>query len=324
MKELFSTDKKILYHLDLNAKQSLRALGKKVGLSKSVVQYRMKRLEERGIIKNYYTFIDFNKLGYTNISIQIIYQYYTPEKEQEIINYFINNNKTWFVANVQGKYDLIVMFTVQDMNQFFSFWKQTLKKFRYHFEKAEIAFFTRTIHLPKSYLIEADQQKKEQNLLKISHANKNIIQDIDFKILKEISLNPRKPLTNIAEKYEISSVTIANRIRNLEKKEIIKGYKINIDYTKLGMQLFNVQYNLKNYDNIKKIIQYAIQNSNLISISEVIGNCDLSLNYHMPNYLLIHPVINNLLKTFPDDIKNRITTSYPTIYKSNRITELKN
>jgi len=324
MAELFSTDKKILYHLDLNAKQSLRTLGKKVGLSKSVVQYRIKRLEERGVIKNYYTFIDYNKLGYTNISIHIIYQYYTPEKEKEIIDYFINNNKTWFVANVQGKYDLIVMFTVEDMNQFFTFWKQTLKKFRYHFEKAEISFFTRTIYLPKEYLVETDQQKREQNILKIVHSTKNIIQDIDFKILKEISLKPREPLTNLAEKYDMSSVTIANRIRNLEKKEIIKGYKINMDYTKLGMQLFNVQYKLKNYDNLNNIIKYAIKNPHLISISEVIGNCDLSLNYHMPDYSSLHPIINNLIKTFPKDIKNRITTSYPTIYKNNRITELKN
>ena len=51
-------DRKILYELDLNSRQSLTAIGKKVGLKKDVVSYRIKKLEDEGIIKNYYAFID--------------------------------------------------------------------------------------------------------------------------------------------------------------------------------------------------------------------------------------------------------------------------
>ena len=323
MKKLTLNDYKILYHLDSNSKQSLRSLGKKVNLSKSVVQYRIKRLEENGVIKNYYTSIDFYKLGYTNISIHVRYQYYSPKIEQEIINHFINNKQTWFIANIQGEYDLIIMFTIKDMNQFFLFWKETLRKFRFHFESAEISFFTRTFHLPKSYLIDDSSNINQNNHMIIDGSNKIDIKEIDYDILKEISLNPRKPLTDIANKYKISSVTIANRIRNLEKKGIINGYKINIDYTKLSLQLFNVSYVLKNYENMNKIIKYVIKNPNLVSISEVIGNCDLSLNYHMKDFSSLHPIINDILNQFSDDIKNRITTSYPTIYKYNYITEFK-
>jgi Lrp/AsnC family leucine-responsive transcriptional regulator len=51
-------DRKILYELDLDARQPLTRIGKKVGLSKDVVSYRMKKLQDEGIIKNYYTVID--------------------------------------------------------------------------------------------------------------------------------------------------------------------------------------------------------------------------------------------------------------------------
>ena len=51
-------DRKILYELDLDARQPLTQIGKKVGLSKDVVSYRMKKLQDEGIIKNYYTVID--------------------------------------------------------------------------------------------------------------------------------------------------------------------------------------------------------------------------------------------------------------------------
>ena len=44
-------DKKILYHLNLDCRQSMNSLSKKIGLAKEVIAYRIKRLEEKGIIK---------------------------------------------------------------------------------------------------------------------------------------------------------------------------------------------------------------------------------------------------------------------------------
>jgi len=48
-------DRKILYELDLNCWQSLTQIGKKVGLSKEVVKYRIKRMERGG--NNYLLFL---------------------------------------------------------------------------------------------------------------------------------------------------------------------------------------------------------------------------------------------------------------------------
>ena len=52
MKELDSKDHRILYNLFLNSRQSLSSIGKKVGLPKNVVKYRIDRLIENGIIEN--------------------------------------------------------------------------------------------------------------------------------------------------------------------------------------------------------------------------------------------------------------------------------
>ena len=312
-------DYKILYYLDLNSRQSLRTLSNRVRLPKSVVQYRIKRLEEKGVIKNFYTAIDFYKLGYINIGIHICYQYYTPIIEKQIINHFKENNLTWFIANVQGKYDLIVMFTVPNINHFFSFWKETLFKFRNHFQLVEFSFYPRSYYFPKTYLLVDKQLKEDEKSIIVDGSEYTEITKMDYNILMEIALHARKPLTEIAEKYHVSSAMIANRIKGLEKKSIIKGYKINIDYAKLGLQLFNVQYNLKNYDNIHRIINYIKHQPNLISLSEVIGNCDLSLNYHIKDFNSLHSIIKDILNQFPDDIKNRISLSYPEIYKHNYI-----
>jgi len=61
MENLDLKDRKILYYLDINSRQSNSDIAKKVGLSKEVVNYRIKRLEKEGIIKGYYTVLDFYK-----------------------------------------------------------------------------------------------------------------------------------------------------------------------------------------------------------------------------------------------------------------------
>jgi DNA-binding Lrp family transcriptional regulator len=275
-------DRKILYQLDLNSRQSLNAIGSSVRLSKSLVQYRIDRLVKTGIIKNFYTSIDFYKLGYINLGIYVNYQYYTPEIEKNIIQYFVDSQHAWFIANIQGKFDLIVLFSVSNMNQFFSFWKNTLKKYRFYFQNALISFFTKTHYLPISYILKEDNTVQRLDHEIIDGGEQIEIEDIDRAILERISLNSRKPLIEIAEELHTSSTTIANRIKKLENMKVINGYRINIDYLKLGYQLFNIH-----------------------------------LNYHIENFNELHKIIKEIYNEFPNDVKNHMTFSYPEIYKHN-------
>ena len=72
-------DRKILYQLDVNCRQSARSIGRKVGLSKDVVASRLKKLQENGVILAYYTIFDYLKLGITPLRFYLKYQYVTPE-----------------------------------------------------------------------------------------------------------------------------------------------------------------------------------------------------------------------------------------------------
>ena len=83
-------DRKILYELDDNSRRSATKIGRKIGLHKNVANYRIKRLEELGIIKGYYTVINSYKIGYDMFRFYIVYRQVTPDIRYEIINHFIN------------------------------------------------------------------------------------------------------------------------------------------------------------------------------------------------------------------------------------------
>ena len=67
-------DRKILYELDLDCRQSNTHIGKKVGLKKDVVSYRIKRMQDEGVIRNFWTAINTFNLGYNVFRIYIAFQ----------------------------------------------------------------------------------------------------------------------------------------------------------------------------------------------------------------------------------------------------------
>ena len=115
MEKLDVKDRKILYELDINSRQSFTQLSKKVGLHKDVVAYRVKKLEEKGIIKNFSTEINIYKLGYSGVKFYLTYQNIRPEIKQEIIDYLIKNPYTQSIHSVEGQYDLCVISTVKNV-----------------------------------------------------------------------------------------------------------------------------------------------------------------------------------------------------------------
>lgn len=62
-------DLRILAELVENSKQSYVEIGRKLGLHPNVIAYRVNRMEDAGIIREYTTLVDFSKLG---LSEQVI------------------------------------------------------------------------------------------------------------------------------------------------------------------------------------------------------------------------------------------------------------
>ena len=62
------------------------------------------------------------------------------------------------------------------------------------------------------------------------------LDNIDIKILNILQRNSREPLKSIAQQCFISAPSASSRIQKLEK-EIIKNYRLVINYEKLGYQI---------------------------------------------------------------------------------------
>src|SRR3989344_8332372 len=84
-------DKKILYQLDLDCRQTNTEIGRKVGLSKQVVGFRIQRLLEKNLILKFYAVIDISKMGFSVHKNFLRFQNMDKEKERVFIEYAKSN-----------------------------------------------------------------------------------------------------------------------------------------------------------------------------------------------------------------------------------------
>lgn len=63
------------------------------------------------------------------------------------------------------------------------------------------------------------------------------IDDIDKNILKELAKNSRLSMSELGRRVNLSSPSVAERVRQMESFGVIKKYTTMIDYTKLGFPI---------------------------------------------------------------------------------------
>lgn len=308
-------DRKILYELDYDSRQSLSKIGKKVGLHKNVVLYRIKRLEKLGIIGFYYTVIDSFKLGYNSFRVYLILKNITPEIKKGIIEYFAKNKYTWWVGTFEGDYDLAVVMWVKDMHDFHIFWEETLKRYKQYFKHQIFCNYVQ-LHLFRHSFIVDKYESKDREKHEITGGGRKVKTDaLDFQILEIVAKDARIPTVDIAKKINTTVDTVKNRIRRLIKKDIIQGFRVDIDYAKLGFHFYKVNINLNDYKERGRIINYIKLNPHLVMIDKSIGYYDLELDFWLKNLDELHKIMDDLTTHFQNVIHNYNYVHSPQLHK---------
>ena len=309
-------DRKILFELDQNCRQSLQQIGKKVGLAKTIVSYRIKRLEKMGVIKSYYTVVDLYKLGFIAPRFHFVYQYVSPDIQKEIIKYFTENKYTFIVVSTYGPYDLSVLFGIRDIRKLYVIWQEIQSKYGYYFEKQSLAFYLNETHHPLYYLLKDTDIKKKRNSFQL-HSNQEFteIDEIELKILNKLSNNAQLSLTELAKQLNLTARQVSYRIKKLKDEGIIDAFRVEIDISKLGYHDYKVYIFLKEFRLKKPILEYLNTNPNLICIDTTTGESHLELEFHLKNIDELHQIIQDVAEHFPNAIRNYFHVSVKEIHK---------
>ncbi len=302
MEKIDLKDKKILYELDINSRQSFRNIGRKVGLSKDVVAGRVKKLKENGIIIRFFTYYDILQLGFNFLRFYFKFQYVTPEIKKEIINHFMNDDNVNNLFSTEGSYDLGVLMMVKNISDIYPLWKKTLEKYGDYFSMQVFSAYMGELIYGHGFLLDGIEKPNRTPLRK--NWGRVNIDDLDLKILKLLVADSRIPTVEIANKLNSNVTTINSRIKRLIKLKVILGFSVELDLNKLGYQVWKVDFYLSEYTKINQIIRYIEKNPLLYCVDYTIGYADLELEINVKDIGQLHDIIEDLHSKFPKIIRN--------------------
>jgi len=291
-------DLKILEILDSNARERISSIAKKCLISRQVAMYRINKLLSQKSIYGFYTLIDVGKLGYSSFRLHIRLKESNEKKYREFARNIFSNYPCFWVGFVSGYFDIIIDIFARNQNDFEEIFSKMLKENKNVIASYEILPIVKMDLYGYNYF----SASKYRTWCRTLHINTGEyrLSKSDTIILKEIKFNARYEYIKIAKKLGMARVTVKNRIKELEKKGIIAGYKIFINFSHFNRNSYKIfiKYDTSRIEERVELMGYLKGMPGVLATLEFIGRWDLDIEIHMENAKELQKFLINLRNKF--------------------------
>jgi len=307
-------DRKILYQLDINSRQSNSEIAKKVGLSKQVVGFRIKRLIKEKIISFFYSVIDISKLGFTVHKNFLRLQNLDRGKEKELIDFLKNHPNVVWIASCDGRFDLAFGTWAKNMEFLDKTLTELDKKFGDYIAERQIATIIRGDYFIRDYLINKKQASSYRESFFGAVPSPVKMDKNDWKILLILGENSRNTAVDIAHKIKLSADAVGERIRKLQKSGVIRHYNIVPIESKYPFLHYKVLIGFRNISEQRErtLREYCRRKANIVYIVKSLGPWEFEIDLEVESAEQFREVMMDIKTTFSDILKDY---SALTIYK---------
>ncbi len=313
-------DKKIITILDRNSRLSDTKIGKIIRKSPQFVRYRINQLLKNQVIIGNNAVIDYSKLGLKKYRIYIKLQNVYPAMVKEIANYFAEQAASNWVTEFSGYWDIGVTLLLPITNEFAAIWQDFRQKYKIFIHNYKMSIVYEYNLFPKQFL---DVEKHEKIPMTISQSEEIFrLSAKDKLILYILSKNARIHLIDIARAVNMTSTGVAARIKNLEEKGIIIGYRTNISYRRIGYVLYRVDIILANMDIKAELIAFLVQMKCVFETQRTFNGADFEFEIIVSGEASLRRMMNRTLSRFKGQIKTFQAYRVVKFYKSQFMVDL--
>lgn len=289
--------KSLLFEYTKNARMTTKELGKKIGASQQSAFYLINNLKKKKIIESLLTIVDPVKFGYISVIAGINLIKTDSETKKEILEEIKNISAITSIEEYKEGIDFIIEYIVPNLSAFNRINLELINRFS---KKMRVVFVYPiiTIHeYNKNYLV------KKLEIADMTLCGDNERADInehEKKILYELVKTPDKKLVDIAITTSIQIKSVIAIKRNLEKRNIIKGYTAILNNNKLSInrQIILLKFFGEGILEIDKFEDFAKNNKNIVRLSRLIGEYQIAIVVEDDAEISI---IKDVRKSFPID-----------------------
>jgi DNA-binding Lrp family transcriptional regulator len=288
----------------------LSRLAKRIRIGKDALTNRLRSLEERGYIKGYTTMINPNKFGLTDCKFMVKLRDTTPEIENRIADFIKKTREVPWAVRVEDRWDFEVWYLADSVNDASSFWQRFKKRFGRYVESMRFGVWMNVRYFGRAYLVEG--RLAEISDLVATGPQKTKISGTDLKILRLLGSNARMPVFEIAERCGVSSKTASKRIKRLEEKGVIVGYRLIFGLEKLGVKYYNIHINFQNMDEEKdkEFDEFIRTDPNVVYDNVVLGGSDIELSVQTSSDEELRRLNEAIKRRFSGHIRDYFTVEF--------------
>ncbi|OIO65764.1 hypothetical protein AUJ68_02190 [Candidatus Woesearchaeota archaeon CG1_02_57_44] len=312
-------DRKILYELDVNARQPNAEIAGKVGVSKQVVGFRITRMLKERLLTTFYSVIDISKLSFTVHKNFLRLQNLERGKEKELITFLVNHPNVVWAASCDGKYDIAFGTWARDM----AFLDKTLtelnQRFGENIAERQIATIIRGDYFVRDYLI----NKKEPSAYRESFFGAVPapvkMDGTDWSILLQLGISARTTAVEIARIVGVSADTVAERIRKLERSGVIRHYNIVPNESVYPYLHYKVLLGFRNVseEREKSLREFCRIHPNIIYIVKALGPWDFEMDLEVSSAEQFRELMMEVKSKFSDILKDYSALHLYQVHKYN-------
>jgi len=297
--KLDKTDRTILAELDKNCRIPVSKLAKLTRKSRQSVEYRIKRLVERGVITSFNVAINPHKMGYR------LYKLYLqlrniPKEKKKLFKYLRTSGIVYWMGECDGVWDLIFAVYAKSDYEFYELKNDLISKFGNIIVKREWGVLIDVKQYPKMYFTDGISSPT----MFAGAIINNKMAKLDHNILVHMVNDARIPITELASKVRATPTRVANRLKRMEDLGIIIQYRIGVDLKKLGLEMYKAIIHLDRYTKTdeKKLLTYI---SSIPNVQYFIRNVwNIEPEFIVGNYHKYYDLMNKVKAEFPHVIRN--------------------
>ena len=130
----------------------------------------------------------------------------------------------------------------------------------------------------------------------------------DLKILKLLQQNARIPMTELAEKVGLSTTPVTERVRRLERDNLITGYHAHLNPHALGQSLLvfvELKLRSKSGNIFEDFKREVLKIPQIFECHLVSGEYDYLIKVRLPNMSAYRDMLGNILLQLPAAAESR-------------------
>ncbi|MEN8145539.1 MAG: Lrp/AsnC family transcriptional regulator [Gemmatimonadota bacterium] len=120
-------------------------------------------------------------------------------------------------------------------------------------------------------------------------------QDLDARLIRALQADARRSNRALAADLGVSASTIGSRLRDLEERGVIRGYRPDVDYGQLGLGLIAITRIRARGDALPRIVEALIAHPHLTHVYEITGEFDVLVIGRFEDEMQMNQEIKSML-----------------------------